>query len=130
MAKAAWRYRFAVILEDEHHTLPMLICDDEAVRPSMGFSGSPTDRQEHFLPPLPPLSPSSNPNDHKKNARQIAATTKKVVEILQGGAMDSIRPRPWIDWTLQSMVVSTPKGYVGKGEKGIVVYKAFGMTSV
>jgi len=44
--------------------------------------------------------------------------------------MDLVRPRPWIDWTIQSNVVQPPKGYVGlKGETGIVVYKAFGMTS-
>jgi len=44
--------------------------------------------------------------------------------------MDLVRPRPWINWTLQSSVVLTPKGYVDlQGEDGIVVYKAFGMTS-
>lgn len=44
--------------------------------------------------------------------------------------MDLVRPRPWISWTLQSSVVRPPKGYVAlEGEKGIVVYKAFGMTS-
>jgi len=44
--------------------------------------------------------------------------------------MDGIRPRPWIDWTLQSSIAQTPKGHVGlKAETGIVVYRAFGMTS-
>jgi hypothetical protein len=84
--------------------------------------------QERFLPPLPPISASTNPNDHKKTERQIADVTKNVMNVLQGARMDGIRPRPWIDWTIQSVIVSAPKGYVGKkGEKGVVVYKAFGM---
>lgn len=88
------------------------------------------DKQERFLPSLPPISSSTNPNDIRKTGIQIAGVNKKVHEILQGGSMDGIRPRPWIDWTLQSSIVHPPKGHVGlRGENGIAVYRAFGMTS-
>jgi hypothetical protein len=128
MKNAAWCYRFLIILEDEESTIPVLIADYEAVRAF--FHDALADQKDRFLPSLPPISASTNPNDVRKTGYQIAAANKKVVDILQGGAMDLVRPRPWIDWTLQSSVVQPPKGYAGlKGEKGIVVYKAFGMTS-
>jgi hypothetical protein len=126
---AAWCYRFAVILEDEQSTMPVLIADYEAVSPRFTF-GSLADPQERFLPPLPPISSSTSPNDIRKTDIQIAGVNKRVIDILQGATMNGIRPRWWIDWTVQSSIVRAPKGHVGlKGEKGIVVYKAFGMTA-
>jgi hypothetical protein len=87
-------------------------------------------KQEKFLPSLPPVSPSTNPNDQKKTKRQIEETTSRVMGVLQGGMMDGVRPVPYIDWTLQATIVNAPKGHVGaRGEKGIVVYKAFGMVA-
>jgi hypothetical protein len=86
--------------------------------------------QEKFLPALPPISASTNPNDIKKTIRQIEETTKKVEGVLQGGMMDGVRPVPLIDWTLESTIVTVPKGYGGpNGDKGVVVYKPFGMST-
>lgn len=84
--------------------------------------------QNRFLPPLPPPSASTNPNDIKKTNRQIAETKKGVLDVLQGAPMDGIRPVPYIDWTLQSYIVPLPKGHTSsKGEKGVMVHRAFGM---
>lgn len=86
--------------------------------------------QEKFLPSLPPISNTSNPNDIKKTNRQIEETTAKVMGVLQGGMMDGVRPMPLIDWTLESTIVKAPKEYVrASGQVGIVVFRAFGMAT-
>lgn len=89
-----------------------------------------TDKQERFLPSLPPISASTNPNDQKQADRRILGICQNVIQTLQGATMDGVRSRPWIDWTIQSVFVPAPKGHVGlKGEKGVLVYKAFGMVT-
>lgn len=84
--------------------------------------------QARFLPALPPCSASDNPNDIRKTYRQIAETSKGVLDVLQGAPLDGIRPLPYIDWTVMSYIVPAPKGYGGVGGcRGVAVYKAFGM---
>jgi hypothetical protein len=92
-------------------TLPVIIADEEA---------------ESFLPPLPPLDGSTNPNDIKKKEAQIRRCCEDAEAILMGGRIDGQRTRPVIEWGIESLVVKEPKR--GKGEgKGVVAFRVCGM---
>lgn len=134
MGHASWQYRFVAILEDSEAIIPVLIQDEEAVRPKhtgcfwLRWHDERLTGQARFLPALPPLSASSNPNDARKTLRQLEGINKGVCDVLQGAPMDNVRPQPYIDWTIASCRVPVPKGYVGPhGEREVVVWKAFGM---
>jgi hypothetical protein len=122
---ASYRYRFVVVLESSDitttaaengttpagATLPVIIADEEA---------------ESFLPPLPPMDGSTNPNDIKKKDAQIRRCCEDAEAILMGGRFDGERTRPVIEWGVESLVVKEPKR--GKGEgKGVVAFRVCGM---
>jgi len=111
LAEAELRYRFIAILEQNDNSLTVLISDRQA---------------DEFLPPLPPLSPTNNPNDLKKIENRTREANEKVEQILLGAMMDGQRSRPVIDWTVECYAVKNGK----KGAKGeVVVYSVFGMKS-
>ena len=114
LAQAELRYRFIVILEEGGNTLTTLIADDHAAE---------------FLPPLPPISATNNPNDIKKIDTRVKEANEGVEKMLLGAMMDGQRSRPAIDWTLECYAIKNTKN-TKKGAKGeVVVYSVFGMKS-
>ncbi|EIW68525.1 hypothetical protein TREMEDRAFT_62986 [Tremella mesenterica DSM 1558] len=91
-------------------TLPVVIADEDA---------------NGFLPPLPPISTTSNPNDQRKTAAQLRRICAQVDTILLGPKMDGLHSRPLVEWTIQTFLASPPRG---QGE-GVVVGRVFGMWS-
>lgn len=80
---------------------------------------------EDFLPPLPPIQYSDNPNDAKKQEISLKENREKVDKVLLGAKMDGQRQRPIIDWTMEAYLVPI-KG--GKGNKGsLAAVRVFGM---
>ncbi|WWC58937.1 uncharacterized protein I303_101482 [Kwoniella dejecticola CBS 10117] len=122
---AEYRYRFVCTLEDQNDgedELACLVGDDEALE---------------FLPPLPPYSTSTNPNDLRKAEIRRKELSGQVYNILQGAKMDGVRTKPFIDMSLEVYHILKPRptnagngdGELGgEGEK-IVVARMFGMTS-
>lgn len=114
---AEWRYRFVAILEEpksgptasEAATLPILIGDDEAAL---------------FLPGLPPLGHTGNPNDERKVKERLRGICEEVDKLLLGAKMDGKRPRPVYDWTIESY---EPEGERANAGQPLIVYRAFGM---
>lgn len=77
---------------------------------------------EEFLPPLPPIQHTTNPNDAKKQETTLRENREKVDSILLGAKMNGQRPRPIIDWTMEAYIVPT------KGNKGsVAALRVFGM---
>ena len=146
LSRASYQYRICALLSPHHPPssdfdslaeppeFPVLIADEEALA---------------FLPPLPPLQPSTNPNDARAIDRQIQACTKEAFDLLMGNKMDGERARPGIRWSLETYTaVKRRKGkgkLKGKGkerevdkgsgsgsgsqeDEGTVVYRVFGMT--
>ncbi|WVQ68725.1 uncharacterized protein L199_006934 [Kwoniella botswanensis] len=112
-----WRYRFLVILKDEKgDELAGLVADDEAAE---------------FLPPLPPWSTSTNPNDLRKSERRRVELIGQVYNILQGAKMDGVRTKPYIDMSLEVYHIIKPNAEAENGKKEkVVVARMFGMKSV
>ena len=107
--RAELRYRFIAILEQGDHTLPVIIADEDAAE---------------FLPPLPPLSTSTNPNDHRKTQQRIKEASAQVLDVLLGARQDGERPRPLIHFAVETYEVrQKDKGAM----KGVVVSRVFGM---
>ncbi|WWC87401.1 uncharacterized protein L201_002290 [Kwoniella dendrophila CBS 6074] len=114
---AEWRYRFIAILEDKNgDELACIVADDEAAE---------------FLPPLPPWSISTNPNDQRKSEVRRNELNNQVHTILQGAKMDGKRTKPFIDLSIQIYEITTPSqarqtGAIN-GRDTIVVARLFGM---
>ena len=107
--RAELRYRFIAILEQGDHTLPVIIADEDAAE---------------FLPPLPPLSSSTNPNDLRKTQQRIKEASAQVLDILLGARQDGERPRPIIQFAVEMYEVrQKDKGTI----RGVVVSRIFGM---
>lgn len=98
--------------------------------------------QASFLPGLPPLTPSTNPNDATKSQRQLSHISKSVSDLLLGPRLDGVRTMPVFDWSVESYVVKLPKGFTAPGGKvsgqpgagagagrGVVVWRVFGMVA-
>jgi hypothetical protein len=128
LTHAAMIYRFIALLESspsdaKQVTLPVIIADDDA---------------EAFLPPLPPLDGSTNPNDMRKKEKQVQGCCDEVEKVLMGGKVDGERVRPVIEWGVESLVLRPPgqgkgkgkgNGKMGAGKEGkVVVYRVMGMT--
>ncbi|OCF76410.1 hypothetical protein I204_02105 [Kwoniella mangroviensis CBS 8886] len=112
-----WRYRFLVVFKDEKgDELAGLVADQEATE---------------FLPPLPPWSTSTNPNDLRKSERRRMELIGQVYNILQGAKMDGVRTKPYIDMSLEVYHILKPNAEPENGEKEkVVVGRMFGMKSV
>jgi len=109
--RAELRYRFVAILEQEDHDLPVIVADEDAVA---------------FLPPLPPLSTAGNPNDHRRTQQRIREASAQALDVLLGAKQDGERPRPIVDFSLETYEVKRKE----KGEiRGVVVSRVFGMQS-
>ena len=107
---AQLRYRFVAIIEQADVFLPIIISDEDA---------------EAFLPALPPLSASTNPNDGKKLQIRIKEASEKVDQTLLGSRMNGERVRPVIDWSLETYSIKAN----AKSDEAYVVARAFGMMS-
>ena len=106
--KAELRYRFVALLAQDDLTVPIIVADEEAAA---------------FLPPLPPMSTSTNPNDRGKTLQQIREASAQTLDILLGAKIDGVRPRPVIDLSVEMYEVR-------QKEKGVVVLRVFGMKSL
>nr|XP_019008989.1 uncharacterized protein I206_06677 [Kwoniella pini CBS 10737]OCF47770.1 hypothetical protein I206_06677 [Kwoniella pini CBS 10737] len=113
---AEYKYRFVCILEDQKgDELACLVGDDEAAE---------------FLPPLPPYSTSTNPNDLRKSDRRRTELSGEVYNILQGAKMNGVRTKPYIDMSLEVYHIVRPFNTEQNGEEEkFIVARMFGMTS-
>nr|XP_019047735.1 hypothetical protein I302_04352 [Kwoniella bestiolae CBS 10118]OCF26665.1 hypothetical protein I302_04352 [Kwoniella bestiolae CBS 10118] len=115
---AEWKYRFLVVLVDQRGMeLVGLVGDDEAAE---------------FLPPLPPWSNSTNPNDIRKSERRRHEITAHVYNTLQGAKMDGIRTKPFIEMSLEVYHVIKPfTGGIDEQDEQqkvkVIVARMFGM---
>ena len=107
MTHAKITYRFIAQLEQDDVLLPVVIANDEA---------------EQFLPALPPLSTTDNPNEAKRLMERLTANDATVENRLLGPKQDGEWSRPIIDWTLEAVEVDIK----GKQEK-VRIMRVFGM---
>ena len=96
------------MLEQGRDTLPVIIADQDAA---------------DFLPPLPPMSASTNPNDERRTQQRIREASARVHDTLLGAKQDGERTRPTIDLSLEILEVRQ-----GPKEKKVIVARVFGMT--
>ena len=109
--KATYVYRFIAIIEQDDTELSLMIADKQA---------------ESFLPQLPPLSASNNPNDIKRHQIRLKEISARVDGILLGKMFDGQRTRPIIDWTIQCLELDIK----GKPGETVKVWTPFGMRSI
>lgn len=79
-----------------------------------------------FLPPLPPLVASTNPNDKKKMETRVREANRAAEEMLLGAMMDGQRSRPLIEWSVET--VEQELMHAG-GWKRVIKHLAMGMKS-
>jgi len=79
-----------------------------------------------FLPPLPPLVASTNPNDKKKMDTRVREANRAVEDMLLGAKMDGQWSRPIIDWSVET--VEQEMVHAG-GWRRVVKHLAMGMKS-
>ncbi|WVF70377.1 hypothetical protein IAT40_005167 [Kwoniella sp. CBS 6097] len=97
--KAEWRYRFVAILQEVDadgtagEEMAVIVADEEAAE---------------FLPPLPPYSTRTNPNEIARTNQRRSDISGQVYNILQGCKMDNIRPKPIIDFSLMVYILDKP----------------------
>ena len=79
-----------------------------------------------FLPPLPPLVASTDPNDKKKMDTRVREANRAVEDMLLGAKMDGQWSRPIIDWSVET--VEQEMVHAG-GWRRVVKHLAMGMKS-
>jgi hypothetical protein len=79
-----------------------------------------------FLPPLPPLVASTNPNDKKKMDTRVREANRAVEDMLLGAKMDGQWSKPIIDWSVETVEQEI---FHAGGWRRVVKHLAMGMKS-